>query len=320
MARRGSNVQTQAPEAEVTNAVEETEELQTEATPEESTDEATEEVTEEATEEVTPPPTTEADLSGFQAAVEAAIETMDESTGELPEAEISKVNEQYRAIDGIKGKNQARNWVDEKMKEAIMPPQTNIVLARAYVVIKEKLSAGTSSAPKAPSDPTEAFVQKVVALNLALGQVTANVPEGVSEEWAAKADALQEELEPQVKLYADWKASDDEDAEAPEVSSVVRQAFKLSQGKTPGGSGRVSGGPRRDIEKHLVHVFDALEVGDFLTVNEIAKTASEEYGDDRPSAGAVSARLFPKGKDSYDANGIRATAEEGKSRGATKVA
>lgn len=292
------------------------------------TPEVTDETTETPTETPTEAPVAEVkveekpvDLTDFRAAAEAAVTEMDESTGELPVESIAKVNEAYRAIDGVKGKNQARGWVEDQMKAAITSKPPSIQQARAYVMLKDGLSAGSSSsASKAPADPTTAFVQKVVALNIALAQVTSSVPEGVSSDWAEKADEFESSLTEQVSDYVAWQASTDEDAEAPEVSPVVRQAFKLSQGKTPGGSGRVSGGPRRDIEKHLIQVFEGLEVGDFLTVNEIAKQASTEYGDDRPSAGAVSARLFPKGKDSYEANGIKAVNSDDKARGAEKVA
>ncbi|MGV9949212.1 DUF262 domain-containing protein [Rhodococcus aetherivorans] len=51
---------------------------------------------------------------------------------------------------------------------------------------------------------------------------------------------------------------------------------------------------RRDIGQHIVHAFADLEVGDFLTVGEIRKTPSPQYPiNDLPSAGAISARLFP---------------------------
>src|SRR6185436_9588782 len=151
--------------------------------------------------------------------------------------------------------------VESEMIRAI--GEKNIQLARAFVSLKEGLSAGSGGgAAKAPADPTTAFVQKVAALQIALNLTTGNVPEGVSEDWTEKADRLVAELAEQVDSYVEWSKSDDEDAEQPEVSPVVRQAYKLSQGKTPGGSGRISGGPRRDIEKHLMSVFANLNEGD----------------------------------------------------------
>jgi hypothetical protein len=262
----------------------------------------------------------EIDLTDFKAAAEQAVSEADTSTGDLPTASIDAVNKVYREIDGVKGKNQARAWIEEQMKASIVAK--DIMKARAFVELKDGLSAGSGGGgTKAPADPTQAFVNKAAALMLALNEVESNVPEGVSEDWSTKLQELLPTLEGEVASYRQFLASDDEDAEAPEVSPVVRQAFKLASGRgSGGGSGRVSGGPRRDIEKHLVQVFADLEVGSFLTINEIAKASSTEYGDDRPSAGAVSARLFPKGRDAYSANGIQATNEDGKVRGATKVA
>lgn len=51
---------------------------------------------------------------------------------------------------------------------------------------------------------------------------------------------------------------------------------------------------RRDIGQHIVNAFAGAEVGDFLTIGEIQKIPSPQYpADDLPSAGAISARLFP---------------------------
>lgn len=262
------------------------------------------------------------DLTGFQTAVTEALAEKDESTGDLSPKHLEDVNKVYRELDGVKSKNAARAWIDEQMRLAISEDK-DIVKAKAFVMLKDNLSAGSgSSGPKAPADPTTAFVQKVAALSIASTLVQSSVPEGVSEDWSTKVEALVTELGEQVDAFAAWNANTAEDkGEAPEVSPVVKQAFKLSAGKgTSGGGGsRVSGGPRRDIEVHMQQVFADKESGSFLTVNEIAKAQSTEYGEDRPSAGAVSARLFPKGKDAYEANGIKAVAEEGKSRGAVKL-
>lgn len=313
MARRSNN----KPSDE--NPTPEVEESGTEGTEEaavEATDEGTEETATEAPakEEAAP-----VDLGPFQAAAEEAVSSADDSTGDPTEESINNLNKVYREIDGVKGKNQARSWLEDQMKSAIVGG--DIVKAKTYVMLKDGLSAGSGGgAPKAPADPTVAFTYKVVALRLALYEVASNPAEGVNENWSEQADKLEAELADDVQKYRDFLASDDEDAEAPEVSPVVRQAFKLAQGKGSGGGSRVTGGPRRDIEKHLIQVFENEPAGAVLTVNEIAKRQSTEYGDDRPSAGAVSARLFPKGRDAYSANGIEAFAEEGKSRGARKTA
>jgi hypothetical protein len=243
----------------------------------ENEDDESEEDEDESDEEPTQAPKAKApkaepaDLGPFQEAATAAVEEADKTTGDLSEEVIDSVNKVYREIEGVKGKNQARAWLDEEMKAAIMGK--DIFRARSIVNLKDGLSAGSgSSGPKAPADPTTAFVQKVVALRLATDEVIGNVPEGVSEEWTGKADELLASLADDIASYRAYVASTDEDAEAPEVSPVVRQAFKLASGRgSSGGSGRVAGGPRRDIEKHLIQVFEGLEDGAFLTVNEIAK-------------------------------------------------
>lgn len=58
----------------------------------------------------------------------------------------------------------------------------------------------------------------------------------------------------------------------------------------PAGS---NGGRRRDIAKHIAHAFSDLPVGSFLTISEIKSRPSPEYEGTSPSAGAISARLFP---------------------------
>lgn len=265
------------------------------------------------------------DLSAFQAAANEAVASGDESTGELPEAAISPVNEAYRNLDGLKAKNAARAWLDESMKSALVQ-EKNYIKARSFIDLKEKLSAGSSRStqPRTPADPTEAFVQKVAALQLGLTEVTSNVPEGVDSNWNEKVTQLIGEVSDQLKSYRDWNNDESEDkGDAPEVHPVVRKAFQLSRGKVArvgGGATRDPNAPRRDVIRHIKEAFADQPVGAFLTIGEISKFRSNEYGDDRPSPGAISARLFPSGKPALEVDGIRGTAEEGRPRGATKVA
>jgi hypothetical protein len=309
---------------------------QTDETPDATVEAPAESTTDTAPQEAAKPEAAPVDLTPFKEAVATVLQSADESTGELTAEQLAPVNEVYRAIDGVKGKNQARGWVEDQMKAAIMgdgdfaslDQNERIQLARSYVAVKDGLSAGSGGGgTKAPADPTEAFVQKVASLRIGLDFVEHNVPEGVSEEWGTKADELVASLAEQVTSYAAWAAKPDTEesprGDAPEVSPVVRSAFKIAAGKGTsggGGSSRPAGAPRRSIEKHLAQVFEPLDSGAFLTVNEIAKAASTEYGTDRPSAGAVSAHLFktkdgqPLKTDTYEG-----VAEEGKSRGARKL-
>jgi len=48
-----------------------------------------------------------------------------------------------------------------------------------------------------------------------------------------------------------------------------------------------------DIARHISAAFTGLPSGTFLTINEIQHASSDEYPDKLPSAGAISARLFP---------------------------
>ena len=314
MARRSNTAEVTEPTTEeLENQLSEGEPTTDEAPAEEPTTEAEKpaEVTDEQLNEM---------LKPFHEAVEQALGEADQSTGTLSEAQIADLNKVYRSLDGQKAKNRARAFVDEQMLKAI--DDGELPKARSFVQIKENLSAGSGqAAPKPPADPTKAFVQKVASVQIALNVLMGDVPEGVKEGWDNEVDELVNSSASEVEAYAAYLASDDEDAEEPTVSATVRAAFKVVSGRGgAGGSGRTFTGPRRDTEKHLIEVFEGLEPGTFLTINEIAKAASKEYGSDRPSAGAITQRLFPKGKESYDANGVRAVHPEGKGRGAEKVA
>lgn len=50
---------------------------------------------------------------------------------------------------------------------------------------------------------------------------------------------------------------------------------------------------RRDIGRHIEYVFADRAEGDFLTIAQIRREQSPEYRESAPSAGAISARLFP---------------------------
>jgi len=297
----------------------------------ESTEENT--VSTETTEQVEATEGTEApefDLTDFNAALTAAIDNRDESTGDVPEADVEKVVQAYRLIKGAKGKNAAKKVVDEAMKVAMN--EADITRARANLQITDKLvagpvSSGGSRTPREPVDPTADFVERVAGLRLAVSLVGEIAPEGVAEDWSAQADSKVEELAGSVAEYRAWLDNDNEDkGEEPEVSPIVKAAVKLAQGKAAkvGARKRSTGtsqpfdGPRRDVAKHIVEAFEAVESGTFLSIAEIRKHQSEEYGpNDSPSPGAISARLFPRsGKVTVD--GIRPDTQNGK-KGAVKL-
>jgi hypothetical protein len=238
---------------------------------------------------------TPVNLDAFKAAVEASLGEADTTTGQVPESAVTSVNEEYRKLEGQKGKNAARKFLEDAMLAAV--GELDAVKARSYSELKAGLSTGGgSSTPKAPADPGAAYVQRMAALDLARGIVYGTKPEIEGRDLDAEVSKMVTDLGQQVADLQAWTANEAEDkGDAPEVSPVVRQAVKLSTGKASGSrsGGGNSGGPRRDTGKHIASAFADKAVGDFLTIAEIAKHKSAEYGDDSPSQGAISARLFP---------------------------
>jgi hypothetical protein len=271
------------------------------------------------------PKAAEPDLTAFQKAVADAFSEADTTTGEVPVASLEGVTAAYRALEGIKAKNQAKAFVNEQMKNEM--GKANLAGARAYLKIGDDAlvaAAGGKGSEKAPADPTENFVQRVATLQLGYGLTTSNVPEGVADDWSDRVNKLVGEVNEAANSYLAWANSDPETrGDEPEVTAVVRNAVKLAQGKaakagTSRGGGTFSG-ERHDIGEHIVNAFADKEVGDFLTIAEIRNTRSDEYGDNPPSAGAISARLFPKsGKSSMEKVGIKPDQKDGK-KGAVKV-
>lgn len=241
----------------------------------------------------------EFDLTAFEAAAQAAVKGSDESTGDVPTSLIDPVVQAYRALPGVKAKNAAKRAIDEAMTSAM--DDMDIRVAKANLLLSQNLTAGStkSSAPKAPVDPTEAFVERVAGLRLALELASSNVPEGVSDEWQGKAEEKVAAADEQSRAFYAWSTDEAEDkGDAPEVDQFVSAAVKLALGKSAKvGRARAVGGTstfqgeRRNVRKHIEEVFEGVDSGTFLTVSEIRKGKSEEYGDDAPSAGAVTQAL-----------------------------
>lgn len=260
------------------------------------------------------------DISSFEEVVKGIVADADVSTGELSVEALAKATEAYRDLDGLKNKNAARDHIEESMRAAIM--DDNGPRAKSFVLIRKSLSAGAAKKSSAtPKDPTEAFVLRVAQLVAAQTIASENVPEGVAENWVEQVNTKTAELTEQARTLNGLA----DGAEVPEgIGAEARKVVKLAAGKVAGGGGGSSySGPRRDVGKHIAAAFDGKDSGDFLTVNEIAKSKSDEYGDDEPSSGAISARLFPKsGKANLPEGIVPVPAEEspdGKSRGARKA-
>lgn len=299
-------------------------------TPEENTVSTDTEVTETPTEAVEAEATEAApkaevviDLTAFQAAANEAVAQADTSTGEVAPAVLEPVVKEYRLLDGIKAKNAAKAWLVEQMK-AQMDAQS-IVGARSFLQLSEGMTAGSaSSGPKTPTDPTQAFVQAEATLRLAA--VLHEPGEGVTEGWEEKVVELVESSTDAATAYLAWLKSDAEDkGDEPETTAVVKNAVKLALGKAAKVGGRAAGsgstftGERRSIGAHIDSAFAEVEPGTFLTVAEIRKHRSEAYGDNPPSAGAISARLFPQ-SGNCTVEGVEPGTNGKGNKGATKLA
>jgi hypothetical protein len=284
-------------------------------------------------------------LESFLTLADGVVEGRDTATGELPASEIVKVKTEYAKLPVTAAKTKARNGLNERMKNALAK-DLDAGKARAYMTLEAEVKttgATREAVAKAPVDPTEAFVERVTAVYLATSMF--EVPEGVDESWARKVQELGKALEGEVASYKEylrslayWNAKDENgrgDAPVePEVSSVVKTAARVAHGRGMGSTGtrraKADGtkasaststytGPRRSVKAHIQSAFNDKPAGTFLKISEIAGHTSNEYGDDHPSSGAVSAALFPSsGKTVTDLEGIE-PAEQGGVKGARKV-
>jgi len=263
------------------------------------------------------------DLSAFQTALDSALASADADTGDVAVADRAPVVAAYRDLSGQKAKSEARKVAEQGMKDAMV--EGNFTVARAYMVIKDDLTSAPSGGgrrERTPTNPTEAFIETDAALRIAHSLI--HVPENLDEDWEERVNALLESVQPEIDQYKAWLDDENEDKDdAPEVSPVVQRAAKLAAGRAAGrratGSRAPYTGTRRDIAKHITEAFEDVDSGGFLTVAEIKNFKSSEYGDDHPSAGAISARLFPAGDKQCNVEGVEPGTND-KSRGAFKVA
>jgi hypothetical protein len=76
---------------------------------------------------------------------------------------------------------------------------------------------------------------------------------------------------------------------------------------------------RKDLGAHIVEAFADLEVGQFMTCAQIGNVSTTVYGDEKPSVGAIVARLFPA-SGTCTVPGIRpCLSPDNGARGAVKV-
>lgn len=265
----------------------------------------------------------EAALKVFTDAVEAAVDNADETTGTVDEAALQAVSEAYRGLSGgIKYKNLAKSYVDEAIKSSI--PTKQYIRATSYNEVSEKLrTVKSETKPKVTVDPRIAYGERIAALELAKELLEEDAPEEVEGYEVPSVEVAYREL----VEYRNWTKQDaDSRGEAPELGSIATAANKLIEGKAVGKARTRSGGVRpaftgvrRNVAVHIENAFEGIESGKFLTVSEIVNTRSEEYGDDAPSSGAVSARLFPGGDaEKCTVAGITPGVNANGTKGATK--
>lgn len=337
MAGRRSATRVIEPEAADVPATEDADSTLVEAEQVEDGDVEGTEVSDESTEEKPAKAPVVVDISGFIAAVQAGLESKDVSTGVMDEKSSSDILAVYRALDGAKNKSAARKWTDDGMKEAV--DNADIATARALMTLSANLSSAPSvkvkgekatREPKAPVDPTDAFVRVAARLKLAMKIHADSADESIGEDWKDKANAKVEELIPQLDTWATYLDAEDEDLVEPDVDPLVKAAFKTAAGKASGSavkraavSSASGDGIRRSVGKHLASAFAEVPVGTFLSVAQIRAHRSEEYGDTAPSAGAITARLFPVGQDKVikptTVVGLEGATDENDHKGALKI-
>lgn len=261
-----------------------------------------------------------AQIAAFEKLVEDTLtsEDVDKATSTLPVALESKIKEAYAELPGARGKGHAQKFLMGRMQEKMAEGGTNPDAfwdARLYMnlatAVKGTKSAGTGVVAKPKVDPTEAFAARAAALMLSVNLLVK--PEDVEDTWADKANALtaDEKIPGEIEAYLGWlntvPAEGTEKPEAPKVSDIIVAAAKIAAGRavstkapraaSTGGSSTpraTSTGPNRNIGTHIKEAFDSVASGTFLTIADITKFESAEYGNDHPSPGAVAARLFPK--------------------------
>lgn len=258
-------------------------------------------------------------VEALMALSEQLLDERDRSTATLPEAVVGKFGEEYRKLDSGQ-KRQARTKITARVQELLDDDSEtmmdSILKAKAYNELMNETKRAAAPASRAAAaakvDPTEAYVDQY--LGLALATMALPKPEGFDEEKAAQSihklvgaynDPESDEAK-KFQAYLAWHRNTDTEnrGDEPEVPEYVKRSVKIAEGKA-GGRGRrtgssgtraprQSGGPQGNIEIHVKEALAGREIGEVVSIAEIAKFVSSEYGEDkRPSAGAISARLFP---------------------------
>jgi hypothetical protein len=318
------------PEVETTEAdAPEAEQAEDEGT--ESEDTSTDEGEEESGQGEASAEPAEFDLGPFEALAKEVSEAADKNTGSLAEGDLDRVLAAYKELPDTKVRNRAKKHLQEQVAAGI--ENLDMAKAKSYLTMHDNMKTGAAAGgTRQPADPKARWQQQLEIVTLAYGELFNQRPEGVTEEQVNEITNGVQSLSEDMTKLRDWHALEvkegEEKPEAPKVDDRVSAAIRLARGgKVAGGSraastggGSSHEGPRRNIAAHIQSAFAEVETDTFLTVAQIAAHKSEEYGDDKPSPGAISARLFPaSGKCTVE--GIEpGTGGEKNQRGARKVA
>lgn len=259
----------------------------------------------------------EVDLTAFTTAVEAAIAEKDGTTGALPVAQIEAVKAQYQSLDGLKAKNAAKKDLQDRLRTAIAKADVSTAAAVMKLVDDACVAGGksTSTSEKTPADPAEAYIARLVALNLAYSLAANDVPEGVdADEARGKAQEQVNGLAEQADALFTWTKADPETrGDEPDTNPLAKRAVRLVQGKVSGGRSTSTGGGstkenRGNTARHIQLFFKDQPVGAKAKIAEIAKFVSEEYPTGDASPGALNSRM----KSNNPVPGVTASTLDGK--------
>lgn len=287
--------------------------------------------------------------------VERIVGERDKATAHLTEALLNEFSTGYNQLDSGQKKKALRGYLTDRIDACLAFESEDgdeqldaMMKARAYNLL---MTAAKKAAPSARAtapvvDPTNAYVMEYVAIQLAALALTpsehvdkAKAQESVTTLLTAYQNPESDEFKA-FQNYLAWEKNSDKEArgEEPSVPDYVKKAVKIAEGKAAGragrrtgtrsttgtssGGGRASGGG--NIATHIAEAMAEQPVGKFVTIAEITKFVSSQYGGDKkaPSAGAVSARLFgddgPKTVGSVQ--GVLATDSPAGKKGAKRIA
>lgn len=271
---------------------------------------------------------------------EIALRIAGEAHGTAPEVSTNdarELREAYAELP-VRGKAFARSHAEDRMRGALMAGGEDAD-AFTQAIIWNKIATVQKETPEKPKaerrskvevSPAERVAEKVAALKLALEYLESNGEDDVEPgEFAELVESKVEDTYPELETYLDWEMTEVEDGEEKgefegELSALTREAARLVLKKgrragASGGTGRSWTGPRRSPAAHIENAFADKDSGTFLTIAEIVAIPSPEYGDDKPSSGAITARLFPKNGSACVVEGIEpGTNAEGR-QGALKL-